>query len=167
MSNKNTPAVLALYRRMTRWPLGHWLFTRAVCFKAPYFGSIRPLFVELRPGYCETRLKKRRRVQNHIGTVHAIAMANLCELAAGTMTEITIPSNMRWIPKGMSIQYLAKAETDVRAIAKIEPMPQFAEAMDVVVMVDVLDTADKIVVTAQITMYVSPPLRYLSCCCQG
>ena len=156
MSNKHTPAVLALYERMTRWPLGHWLFTRAVCFKAPYFGSIRPLFVELRPGYCEARMRKRRRVQNHIGTVHAIAMANLCELTAGTMTEITIPSDMRWIPKGMTIQYLAKAATDIRAVARIDPMPVFGEAMNLPVIVDVLDMSDTKVVQAEITMYVSP-----------
>jgi len=156
MSSKNIPPVLALYRRMTRWPLGHWLFSRAVCFKAPYFGSIRPRFVELRPGFCETRMRKRRRVQNHIATVHAIAMANLCELAAGTMTEVSIPSSMRWIPKGMTIRYLAKAATDVRAVARIDPMPDFGEPTDVPVVIDVFDTADVKVVNAVITMYVSP-----------
>ncbi len=156
MSNQKSPAVLALYRRLLRWPLGRWLFSRAVCFKAPYFGTIRPLFVELRPGYCEARMRKRRRVQNHIGTVHAIAMANLCELVAGTMTEVSIPSDMRWIPKGMEIQYLAKAATDVRAVARLEPMPEFGQPMDVVVKVDVLDTSDTRVVYAEISMYVSP-----------
>jgi len=156
MSHKKSSGVLALYQRMSRWPLGHWLFSQAVCFRAPYFGSIRPRFVELRPGYCETRMRKRRRVQNHIATVHAIAMANLCELAAGTMTEVTVPSDMRWIPKEMTIQYLAKATTDVRAVARIDPMPDFGEAMDVPVVVDVFDTADVKVVSAVITMYVSP-----------
>ena len=54
-------------------------------------------------------MKKRRAVENHIGTVHALAMGNLCELAAGMCTEVTIPVGMRWIPRGMTIEYLAKA----------------------------------------------------------
>ena len=34
--------VLQLYDRLARWPAGRWLFSRAVCFKAPYFASIAP-----------------------------------------------------------------------------------------------------------------------------
>ncbi|NNF67669.1 MAG: DUF4442 domain-containing protein [Gammaproteobacteria bacterium] len=156
MGTKKSSPVLALYQRMTRWPLGHWLFSRAVCFRAPYFGSIRPRFLALRCGYAEARIRKRRAVQNHIGTVHAIAMANLCELVAGTMTEVTVPADMRWIPKGMTIQYLAKATTDVRAVAKIDPMPDFAGPMDVPVEVAVFDNNENKVVSATIAMYVSP-----------
>src|SRR3546814_8972215 len=46
-------SVLTLYRRITRWPAGHWLFSRAVCFKAPYFASIRPRIELLEPGRSE------------------------------------------------------------------------------------------------------------------
>lgn len=45
---------------------------------------------------------------NHIGTVHAIAMCNMAELAGGTMTEVTVPSTHRWIPKGMTVEYLKR-----------------------------------------------------------
>lgn len=34
-----TAPLLPLYRRLSRWPGGRWLFTRAVCFKAPYFAA--------------------------------------------------------------------------------------------------------------------------------
>ena len=64
-------------------------------------------------------MRKRRAVQNHIGTVHAIAMCNLAEIAAGTMTEISIPASMRWLPKGMQVEYLKKADSDVEAIATV------------------------------------------------
>lgn len=100
-------------------------------------------------------MRKRRRVTNHIGTVHAIAMANLCELVAGTMTEASVPKSMRWIPKSMTIDYLAKAETDVRAEATLAPVRE-GEAQNAVVSVDVFDTAGKRVVHSDITMYVSP-----------
>lgn len=151
-----TPKVLEIYDRMSRWPFGRWLFTRVVCFRAPYFGSIRPCFVDLRAGFAEARMRKRRSVQNHIGTVHAIAMANLCELVAGTMIEVTLPLSMRWIPKGMTIEYRGKAETDLRARAQLGPLPQFDRAMEVSVPVDVLDASDNVVVHADIVMWVSP-----------
>ncbi|HLK35944.1 MAG TPA: DUF4442 domain-containing protein, partial [Polyangiaceae bacterium] len=82
---------LSLYESLRRYPMGRLLFSRAVCVKAPYFGSIRPLVSELRPELCEVRMRKRRAVTNHIGTVHAIAMCNMAELAAGLMTDATIP----------------------------------------------------------------------------
>ena len=43
--------VLALYRKFSRWPLGNWLFSRAVCFKAPYFATIAPTFLQLEAGH--------------------------------------------------------------------------------------------------------------------
>jgi acyl-coenzyme A thioesterase PaaI-like protein len=82
-------------------------------------------------------------------------MGNLCELAAGLLMEATTPKDMRWITKGMQIQYLAKASTDISATARIEPRP-WSEAQDVIVPVSVTDTDGKEVVHADITMYVSP-----------
>jgi acyl-coenzyme A thioesterase PaaI-like protein len=134
---------------------GRWLFSRIICFKAPYFSSIRPNFDALEPGRAEAHFRKRRSVTNHIGTVHAIAMANLCELVAGTMTEVSVPANMRWIPRSMTIDYLSKAETDVRAEATLAPIRE-GEAQDAVVSVDVFDDAGERVVHADVTMYVSP-----------
>lgn len=102
----STP-LLSLYHRLQRWPAGTWLFSRAVCFKAPYFASIAPRITRLEHGRCEGTLADRRRVRNHIGTVHAIAMCNLAELTAGLMVDASLPKGMRWIPKGMQVQYLS------------------------------------------------------------
>ena len=74
-------------------PADSWLFSRAVCFKAPYFGTISPLFTVLETGRCEAIIKDRRRVHNHIGTVHAIALCNLAELTAGVMTDASLPGH--------------------------------------------------------------------------
>jgi len=144
-----------MYRRLTRWPLGHWLFTRMVCLQAPYFSSIRPLFRDLRPGSCTVFMRKRRRVKNHLGTIHALAMGNLCELAAGLVMESTLPADMRWIPRGMKIEYLRKAETDVTAKAILVEQA-WGEAANVPVVVSVQDTRKQEVVRAEIAMYVSP-----------
>ena len=107
------------WERLENMPFGKTLFSRVICWKAPYFASISPCIEEFRPGFARVSMKKRRAVQNHIGTVHAIAMCNLAEMAAGTLTEISIPASMRWLPKGMQVEYLKKAETDVEAHARV------------------------------------------------
>jgi acyl-coenzyme A thioesterase PaaI-like protein len=149
--------LLSLYQRITRWPAGHWLFSRAVCFRAPYFSTISPRFVALEPGRCEVRIPDRRRVHNHIGTVHAIALCNLAELSAGVMTEATIPADMRWIPKGMTVEYLAKAVGTMHAVATPEVAAvSSAEGCPWPVTVKVGDPTGKEVFRARITMWLSP-----------
>jgi acyl-coenzyme A thioesterase PaaI-like protein len=147
-------STLELYRKITRLPLGHWIFSRSVCFVAPYFSTIHPRFVELRPGYAEVLMKKRRKVQNHFSTVHAIAMCNLCELAGGTMTEVSVPDTMRWIPKGMTVEYLQKARTDLRGIAEGADI-DWETPGEKQVPVSVRDTNGTEVMRAVITMLVS------------
>jgi uncharacterized protein (TIGR00369 family) len=148
-------AALRAWRRLERLPFGKAIFSRAVCWKAPYFASISPRFEELRPGYARVTMRKRRRVTNHIGTVHAIAMCNLAEIAAGTMTEISVPAAMRWLPKGMQVEYLRKAASDVEAVARADDIAD-GPARDVPVRVDVKDRDGEVVCRATITMWVSP-----------
>lgn len=156
MDHTHVPKALELYRKFARFPMGKSLFSRIVCWRAPYFGSISPRFVELRPGEAVVVMKNRRRVRNHIGTVHAIAMCNLCELAAGTMTEVSMPAGMRWIPKGMSVEYLAAARTDLRATARIPGTVLAGDAFELPVTTEVRDSSDELVMRATIRMWISP-----------
>lgn len=147
---------LALWRTLSGKPAGAWVFSKLVCWKAPYFATIRPRFVTLEPGRAEVRMPKRRAVHNHIGTVHAIAMCNLAELAGGTMTDASIPPTHRWIPVGMTVEYLKKATTDLSAVATRPPGQTFALGVDVPVTVEVSDATGQPVFRAVITMRVSP-----------
>lgn len=152
----STP-LLSLYNRLQRWPAGTWLFSRAVCFKAPYFASIAPRITRLEHGRCEGTLADRRRVRNHIGTVHAIAMCNLAELVGGVMVDASLPADMRWIPKGMEVKYQAKALGTLKAVAT--PMLSIvsaADGYDLPVGVSVTDAAGTKVFHATIAMWVSP-----------
>ena len=147
--------VLDLWNKFSTKPLGKMLFSKAVCWKAPYFSTINPRFEELKPGYARVTMKKRRAVHNHIQTVHAIAICNLAELGAGTMMEASLSRNMRWLPRGMNVQYLKKAETDLIAECTASDIAD-GPARDVVVGVDVKDLHGNIVSHADITMYISP-----------
>ena len=148
-------AALQAWQRLEAKPFGKVIFSRFVCLKAPYFATISPRFEELRPNYARVSMKKRRAVTNHIGTVHAIAMCNLAELAAGTMTEVSIPASMRWLPKGMQVDYVKKSVGGVQAVATL---PEVAEgpARDVPASVEIKDDAGEVVCRARITMWVSP-----------
>lgn len=133
--------------------VGSQQFSQMISQVAPYFSTIDATMVALRPGYAEATLPFRREVTNHIGTVHAIAMCNLAELVGGTMTDASIPKGGQWIPKAMSVQYLAKATTDLRGVSDGSQI-DWSTPGDKQVPVEVFDTAGTKVFSAVITMYV-------------
>ena len=71
------------------------------------------------------------------------------------MMEASLPANMRWLPKGMNVQYVKKCETDLIAECTASDIAE-GPARDVVVGVDMKDTHGNLVARADITMYVSP-----------
>ena len=133
--------------------VGPQAFSQMAGQVAPYFSTINPLVTELRPGRATVQVPFRREITNHLGTVHAIAMCNAAELAAGMMTDVSIPAGARWIPKGMTVEYLAKAKSDVTAVAEGEGMDWLTEG-DKVVPVNIVDSEGKTVCAARITMNV-------------
>jgi len=128
-------------------------FSNMVCQQAPYFSTIEPTLTELKPGYAEAKVPFRKEITNHLGTVHAIAKCNAAELVAGLMTDASIPSNGKWIPQAMTVNYLAKAKTDLRAIADGDGI-DWETAGEKVVPVSVVDEDGQTVFTARITMNV-------------
>ena len=145
--------VLAQWKRLSALPGGPWLFSKVVANKAPYFTTISPRIEELREGYARITIPKRRAVHNHIGTVHAIALCNLLEMCMGVMAEASIPKHLRWLPKGMTVRYTAKAGTDITGYAEVA-----AEAWqpgEVVVKVWATDSAGVTVIDGTITLHVT------------
>lgn len=128
-------------------------FTKKVCEIAPYFATIDPLFIDLKPGYAEVTMPNTRKVHNHLGTVHAIAMCNLAEIAAGIMTDVSILDGHRWIPVGMSVKYLAKATTDLRGIADAKDI-DWQNPGDKNIAVSITDTNGLVVCQASVQVKV-------------
>jgi hypothetical protein len=76
----------------------------------------------------------------------------------GMLMEATVPTSHRWIPKAMTVQYLEKATTSLRARARVDP-PDFASVTDgveLVIPVSVTDKSGAEVVHADITGWVTP-----------
>lgn len=146
-----------LWEKLGKSAIGRWLFTRIICFKAPYFASISPQITELTLNKCTGYFYQKRKVQNHIGTLHAIALCNLAELCAGLMVDVSLPQDMRWIPQGMTVKYLKKAKGKMTATA--EPATAFyssKEAYSAIAKVAIHDDDNTQVFTADIAMWISP-----------
>jgi acyl-coenzyme A thioesterase PaaI-like protein len=149
--------ILSAYRTLSGKPGGKWLFSKLVCWKAPYFSSIAPRIEVLEPGRCVATIKHRRAVTNHIGTVHAIALCNLAEFTGGLACDVSIPASMRWIPKGMTVSYLKKAAGTMRAVATPAFAPrEAAQGYELPFEVMVENPAGEAVFKASIAMWVSP-----------
>jgi acyl-coenzyme A thioesterase PaaI-like protein len=140
-------------RSQSRW--GRWLFAQKLCRREPYFRSIKPHFLELRPALCTVVIPYGRSTGGTDNTVHSLAIATLCELAASTVTEVTVPPNMGWHSRGMTIEYLRKAESDVTATARLDKT-DWGETQNVAVPVSAVDRNGREVVRAVITIRVEP-----------
>jgi acyl-coenzyme A thioesterase PaaI-like protein len=145
-----------MYQTMSRLPQGERLFSVAFARKAPYFATIKPRFIDLRPNYAELVVPKRKAVHNHIGTVHAIALCNGLEAAMGALAEVTIPPDKRWIPKGMEVRYTAKADSDVRCVAETDPEQWTGDDPDLPVRVKGVRRDGTTVIEGVIHLWVTP-----------
>jgi acyl-coenzyme A thioesterase PaaI-like protein len=146
---------LADWQKRSQSRLGRWLFTRALCRRAPYFASIKPYFVELRAALCVVVIPRQRGTGGQGNTVHPLAVATLCELAASTVTEVTLPATMSWHSRGMTIEYLRRAESDVTATARLDKA-EWGDAQNIAVPVSAVDRNGTEVVRAVITVRVEP-----------
>ncbi len=115
--------VYGMYKKLTAKndKAGRAAFSAAFALKAPYFRTVAPMIQTMEPHRGVVKIKKWWGVQNHIGTVHAIAIANGMECAMGLLAEATTPDDMRWIPKGITLDYVAKTPGDIECIAETTP----------------------------------------------
>lgn len=156
-----TSPTYRVWQQLADKPLGSRLFSAAAMVRVPYFASVLTHIRWMEPGLAEVDVPKWFYVYNHLHTVHAIASCNAAEVAMGMAMEATVPATHRWIPKGMTVQYLAKATTSLRATARFDP-PDFATITDgteIVVPVRITDRSGAEVVHAEITTWVTPAGR--------
>ncbi len=147
------PRNLQIYRKLTTLPLGHFIFNKAVGFLAPFFGKIHPNVIELKPGLCIVQMKDRWSVRNHIGSINAGAMCTLAELTGGLAVDATLPKDLRWIPKKMTVEYLEKAKGVLEATCRIDG--NTIQEGDLVLPISVMNMNHKEVFHAEITFYIS------------
>ena len=120
--------LIRAWQRLSSLPSGAWLFSRMVGRFAPYTGSMGARVTAFEPGRAVVQLRDRRRVRNHLRSIHAIALANLGELASGLAMTAALPAGVRGIPVHIGIDYLRKARGTLTATGTAAPPDVQTEA---------------------------------------
>jgi acyl-coenzyme A thioesterase PaaI-like protein len=147
--------LVAFWHRLQRWPGGRWLFGRIIGFAIPYTGTVHPRVREVRPGYARVELQERRRVRNHLRSIHALALANVGEFTGGLAMTATAPANVRSILTKLEVEFIKKARGRVTAECHCT-VPGIAEPTDHVVRTVVRDAEGAEVARVATTWRLSP-----------
>lgn len=91
-------------------------------------GGLR--FEALGAGEAVVLIANRRRVRNHIGGVHAAAMALLAETSTGAVFGMNVPDDRLPLLKRMHIDYLRRAQGGLRAVATLSEAQRARIAAD-------------------------------------
>jgi acyl-coenzyme A thioesterase PaaI-like protein len=136
-------------------PGGKIVFSKLVGRMAPYTGTINATVTVLRAGYAEVQMQDRRSVRNHLDCVHAIALANLAELAGNIALAYSLPDDGRFIVSGMDIEYLKKARGTITAVGE-PPIPRTATRAQYAVPVTLRDASGDAVAQVVLHSLVGP-----------
>ncbi len=89
------------------------------------------------------RQKNYKKVQNHIGSVHAAGMALLAESSTGFVVGVNLPGDKLPLIKEMNLKYVKRAQGDMQAVAELTDeqisLMQTQEKGEVTVKVTVTD----------------------------
>ncbi len=127
MSARKTPQHSTLrlqWDRLYRLPFGRAIVSRIVGFAAPYAAGIGARIESLESGRARVSIPDRRKVRNHLKSIHAMAMANLAELTANMAVLYSLPVDMRMIVTDFAIRYEKKARGPLTAVCEAPSLLQ-------------------------------------------
>ena len=151
----NPERLLATWTRMARLPGGRRLFALFIGRGVPYSGSIGAVVESFTRGAAIVSMPDRRRVRNHLGSIHAIALANLAELTSGLAMLTAAGSGVRGIVTALRIEYHKKARGRLLAESHREP-PEVSEPGEHDVITTVRDGDGDVVAVATVTWRLAP-----------
>lgn len=110
-------------------------------------------------GYARVEMADRRRIRNHLDSVHALAIANVGELTTGLALTATLPPDVRSILTTLRIEYKKKGRGRLVAECRCVLPGVTAEPVEFSVSSTVTDMAGEEVAVVSATWLVSPRSR--------
>ena len=136
--------ILAIWKILSGYPMGKWLFSFFIHFINPYTGALGAKVEVLEKGYAEISLKDMRRNRNHLNSVHAIALCNLGEFTSGLAVLTSLDENVRGIVRHISVGFIKKARGELRAVCKCK-VPEINEDQEFTVFAEIFDQNNDLV----------------------
>jgi len=148
--------LITMWNRYGGSNLGRKFFSYVLGRTAPYSGSIKAEVLSLTPGSAQVALKDRHSVRNHLNSVHAIALANLGELASGLAMISAIPVDTRAIVVNLDIEYLKKARGRLIAEGSATPPVSITESVSSLALAEIRDADGDTVSRVKVHWRLSP-----------
>lgn len=148
--------LLTLWRRLGGSAPGRWLFAQLIRIAVPYSGTIGARVKAIAPGRSVVTLRDRRRVRNHLRSVHAAALTNLAELSSGLAMLAALGPGVRGIPVAITIRYHRKARGLLTATGSASP-PTVTAAVEALAHADITDAEGRLVADADVTWQLDLP----------
>jgi uncharacterized protein (TIGR00369 family) len=114
----------------------------------PMVGSARIRYVELSPAKVVVTLANHKAMQNHLGQVHACAMALLAETATGFVTAMNVPDTAVVLVKSLKIDFKRPTRGAMTAVATLtseqQALMQNTDKGETLVQVTVTDESGEV-----------------------
>lgn len=120
MSKKSPIASLVSSIKKLPKPLQKSALTFLVRRTVKFVGTAKLDIIEMTAEKVHVKVSNRKIVQNHIGGVHAAAMALLAETATGFVAGMSIPADRLPLLKSMEVNYVKRAKGDLEAVATLD-----------------------------------------------